>query len=110
MPKGLKPDKNNAGRNRRAGSAKEDCPIKKWIMVTLSRKKRNENLKWWPEDVFSPFSREKFSMDLTNGNKQGQLDQLGRVEFGDIPPGFCTFACKSFYSELEDWIQKKVTK
>lgn len=124
MAESSKPDRNKAGSNNCAGSAKEDCPLLKWIKVTMTRKKRDiekvtpqmaktnkkrnieEEYPWWPSDVILPYSEMKYEMELTNGNKKGKLNSQGSTEFNNIPPGACSFKCQDFYSEIEAWIIK----
>ncbi len=96
---------------KKVDSPIQDCPDKliiKWIKVRLSRKKRNVEYAWWPQDVALPYSGEAFEMELTNGNKKGTLGPQGNAEFTSIPAGSCTFKCLSFYDEIEKWMRETV--
>jgi hypothetical protein len=89
----------------------EKCPKKsmlKWIKIRLFRKKRNLEHSWWPKDVVLSYRGEAYEVQLTNGNRKGNLSQQGNVEFINIPAGSNTFKCPSFYHEIEKWMDEKL--
>jgi len=110
MAKSIKPDKNSAGGSGNSSSAKEECPILKWIHVTMTRKPRNEQPAWWPKDTSLPYKYEFFKMKVPNGTVTHWLSSGGGVDFYRIPPGSCTFTSINFYKEIEDWVAEEKAK
>jgi hypothetical protein len=77
-----RPDKDKAGRNKKARSAIQECPYNLWVELQHSTE--------YPDDYgqVEPAANTRFRVTFGNGQQtEGRLDQNGSARFEGIPDG-----------------------
>jgi len=73
-----------------------------WIEFTLAEFPYQKELSWWPKRKAGPCASEKFEAKLTNGDKQGALDDKGYKKFDPLPVGNCQIRFPDYYKKVEE--------
>ncbi|WNG41390.1 hypothetical protein F0U61_52640 [Archangium violaceum] len=98
MSEHRRPTKDDAGRNRTAKSALEECPNKNWVELDHGTE--------YPDDYgqYKPAANTPFRLTFGDGSKtEGKLDQNGFARFDGIPEG-------DVHVEYEPELDKKIAE
>lgn len=75
--------------------------VMEWIQYLLTEKPFSKKLEWWPVDEAGAHEREIYDTKLTNRAAGGALDEVGQVEFLQVPAGQCQVRFPKFYELAE---------
>lgn len=78
------------------------------ISIIFQRKPRTMKHEWWPKERRLAYSDESYDLTTTTDCKGDNLDGMGSVAIGDLPPGDCSIKYSEFYTEIEDWINERL--
>ena len=95
--------------DRPISQANQPCPNSHWIRVMLWP---NVNPKKWPSywPAMGPstlYGGEKYTADLTDASREGELDGIGGFFYNHIPAGMCFFTTQEILSKAKADLKKR---